>query len=99
MNLTLRHGVAALTRRTWATAQQAPHLVAQLEWWRAYYHFVRTHRALRVALAQPMARDGRWGARRYRQCTPAMAAGLTGRQWTVRELLLLPLPSAALGEC
>ena len=50
VNLTVRHGVAALARRTWATAQQAPHLLAHLEWWRAYYHFVRPHDSLRVAL-------------------------------------------------
>ena len=41
VNLTVRHGVAALARRTWATAQQAPQLLAHLEWWRASYHFVR----------------------------------------------------------
>ena len=39
--LTVRHGVAALARRTWATAQQSPHLLAHLEWWRAYYHGCR----------------------------------------------------------
>ena len=38
VNLTVRHGVAALARRTWATAQQSPQLLAHLEWWRAYYH-------------------------------------------------------------
>src|SRR5215471_16028655 len=43
VNLTVRHGVAALARRTWATAQQSPQLLAHLEWWRAYYHFVRPH--------------------------------------------------------
>ncbi len=37
VDLTVRHGVAALARRTWATAQQAPHLLVHLEWWRAYY--------------------------------------------------------------
>ena len=43
VNLTVRHGVAALARRTWATAQQSPQLLANLEWWRAYYHLsVRT---------------------------------------------------------
>ena len=36
VNLTLRHGVAALARRTWATSQQAPQLLVHLEWWRAY---------------------------------------------------------------
>ena len=34
VNLTVRHGVAALARRTWATSQQAPQLLAHLEWWR-----------------------------------------------------------------
>jgi hypothetical protein len=41
VNLTVRHGVAALARRTWATAQHSPHLLAYLEWWRAYYHGCR----------------------------------------------------------
>jgi len=41
VNLTVRHGIAALARRTWATSQQAPQLLAHLEWWRAYYHGCR----------------------------------------------------------
>ena len=36
VNLTVRHGVAALARRTWATAKPAPQLLAHLQWWRAY---------------------------------------------------------------
>ena len=91
VNLTVRHGVAALARRTWATSQQAPHLLAHLEWWRAYYHFVRPHAALRVALVQPHARGGNRLAQRYRQRTPAMAAGKTNRRWTAREVLARPL--------
>jgi IS1 family transposase len=31
VNLTVRHGVAALARRTWATSQQTSHLLAHLE--------------------------------------------------------------------
>lgn len=92
VNLTVRHGVAALARRTWATAQQAPHLLAHLEWWRAYYHFVRPHASLRVALMQPRERGGKLVAQRYRQRTPAMAAGRTNRQWSAREVLCYPLP-------
>jgi len=79
MNLTVRHGLAALARRTRTTAQQSPHLLAHLEWWRAYYHFVRPHASLRVA-------------QRYRQRTPAVAAGRTDRRWTAREVLCHPLP-------
>jgi IS1 family transposase/transposase-like protein len=92
VNLTVRHGVAALARRTWATAQQAPQLLAHLEWWRAYYHFVRPHASLQVALVQPRERGGKLVAQRYRQRTPAMAAGRTNRRWTAREVLSCPLP-------
>src|SRR5215469_5212744 len=77
LNLTIRHGIAALARRTWATAQQSPSLRAHLEWWRAYYHFVRPHHSLRVKLVQPRERGGLRLAQRYRQRTPAMAAGRT----------------------
>jgi IS1 family transposase/transposase-like protein len=92
VNLTVRHGVAALARRTWATAQQSPPLLAHLEWWRAYYHFVRPHQSLRVALMQPRERGGKRLAQRYRQRTPAMAAGRTHRRWTAGEVLSCPLP-------
>jgi len=50
VHLTIRQGVAALARRTWATAKLAPQLLVHLEWWRASYHFVRPHASLRVAL-------------------------------------------------
>jgi transposase InsO family protein len=92
MNLTLRYGIAALARRTWATSQQAPQLLAHLEWWRGYYHFVRPHESLRVALVQPRERGGKLLAQRYRQRTPAMAAGRTHRRWSTREVLCYPLP-------
>jgi IS1 family transposase len=92
VNLTVRHGIAALARRTWATAQQSSCMLAHLEWWRAYYHFVRPHESLRVALMQPRERGGKLVAQRYRQRTPAMAAGRTTRRWTARELLSCPLP-------
>ena len=95
VNLTVRHGVAALARRTWATSQQAPQLLAHLEWWRAYSHFVRPHASLRVALVLPRERGGRLLAQRYRQRTPAMAAGRTNRRWSTREVISYPLPSVS----
>jgi hypothetical protein len=95
VNLTVRHGVAALARRTWATSQQAPQLLAHLEWWRAYYHVVRPHASLRVALVLPRERGGRLLAQRYRQRTPAMATGRTNRRWSTREVISYPLPSVS----
>jgi len=97
LNLTVRQSVAALARRTWATMQEAPHPLLQLEWWRAYYHFVRPHESLRLKLGQPLARGGKRMPQRYRQRTPAMAAGLTTRHWSVREVLLFPLVPQTIG--
>jgi Integrase core domain len=96
VNLTLRQSVAALIRRTWSTKQDALQLLVHLEWWRAYYHFVRPHESLREALAQPRERGGKRMAQRYRQRREAMAAGLTGRRWTVQDLLAFPLPAGSL---
>jgi len=92
VNLTVCHGVAALARWTWATSQQSPHLLAHLEWWRAYYHFVRPHQSLRVRLMQPRERGGNLLAQCYRHLTPAMADGRTTRRWAAREVLSCPLP-------
>jgi IS1 family transposase len=75
VNLTVRQSVAALTRRTWATAQTAAGLQRQIDWWRAYYHFIRPHLSLR---------------RCGRAYTPAMAASLTGHRWTAAEFLGYP---------
>jgi IS1 family transposase/transposase-like protein len=90
VNLTLRQSVAALSRRTWSTARRTPRLLVEVAWWRAYYHFVRPHRSLRVALPTPQARGGGRQAQRYRVRTPAMAAGLTTRRWSPVELLAMP---------
>jgi IS1 family transposase len=91
LNLTLRHGLAALTRRSWATAQLAPELEAHLQWWRAWYHFCRPHQGLRLKLGTPQLRNGRQTARLYRDRTPAMAAGLSDHVWKIEELLLFPV--------
>jgi IS1 family transposase len=97
LNLTVRQSVAALVRRTWSTAQEAPQLLAHLHLWQGYYHIVRPHKSLRVVLVQPIDRGGKRVPRRYRQRTPAMAAGLTGRRWSVREVLMLPLAPLPIG--
>jgi hypothetical protein len=90
VHLTVRQGVAALARRTWATSQQSPQLLAHLEWWRAYSPFVRPHHCLRMALVQPRERGGRLLAQRSGQRTPAMAAGRTNRRGTAGEVLSSP---------
>jgi len=84
-------GLAALTRRSWATAQLTPEREAHLEGWRAWYHFCRPHESLRLKLDKPQARNGRQTPRSYAARTPAMAAGLVDHIWSVEELLLCPV--------
>jgi IS1 family transposase len=83
VNLTLRQSVAPLMRKTWSLAQSEHALLMHVQWWRLYYHFVRDHSSLRTPV------PGLQG--RYRSQTPAMAAGLTSRVWTVGELLRTPI--------
>ena len=92
LNLTIRQCVSKLTRRTWGPAHFTPELLEHLEWWRAYYHFVRYHESLAIPLASPKRRKGKQQSTRYRKRTPAMAAGLAYRRWTVKEVLSYPLP-------
>ena len=57
-----------------------------------YYHGVLPHASLRQPLREPVATNGTGSAKQWRLCTPAMAAGLTDRVWTLREVLLDRVP-------
>ena len=92
INLTIRQCVSKLTRRTWGPAKFTPELMEHLEYWRSYYHFVRPHESLAEEMPKPVQRKGKQQPRKYRRKTPAMVAGLTDRRWTVKDLLLYPLP-------
>jgi hypothetical protein len=50
------------------------------------------HAYYQVALIQPRERGGKRLAQRYRQRTPAMAAGRTNRRWSSCEVLSYPFP-------
>ena len=90
-NLTIRQSVSKMTRRTWGPAQYKSELEDHLYWWLAYYHFARPHESLRVRMEEPVQRKGKQRPRLYKKMTPAMAAGLTSRRWTVKELISYPL--------
>jgi IS1 family transposase len=81
LNLTIRHMVAALRRKTWALAYTKRSLRRRVALAAVYYNYCRTHHALRVAM----------GEGRYRGRTPAMALGVTGHCWSVQEFLTHPV--------
>lgn len=74
-----------LVRRGRALAHTTPGLTAGLYLVGCAYNFCWHHDSLRLA-ASPGA------ARRGRDRTPAMAAGLTDHRWTLSELLHTPVP-------
>jgi len=82
-NLTLRELIAPLSRRTWSRAHDRYHLWLHIQWGLAYYHLARPHQSLEVKVRGPS---------RCRYRTPAMAAGLTRRRWSVADILLTPVP-------
>lgn len=91
-NLTIRQSVSKLTRRTWGPAQYTLELEDHLYAWLVYYHFVRPHESLRIRLDEPILRKGKQQPKLYKKVTPAMSAGITSWQWSMRELVSYPLP-------
>jgi IS1 family transposase len=87
MNLTLRHHVPALARRTIQLAKTALGLEQQLSLIGAYYNFCLPHSSLRQPLPTPIPTKGSGSAKLWQPTTPAMAAGITDRVWRMEELL------------
>ena len=87
VNLTLRQALAPLARKTSSFCKDRERLRQRVVFFQAFYNVARPHMSLRQPL--PLHERTRHGAirPRWRERTPAMAAGLTDHVWTFRELL------------
>jgi len=92
LNLTIRQHVAAVGRWVSTLCKGEDGLRQQLNLYHVYYNFCLPHASLRVPLPQPLPTNGTGSAKTWRPRTPAMAAGLTDRAWTLREVLLFRVP-------
>jgi IS1 family transposase len=92
INLTIRQHVAAVGRRVSTLCKGEDGVRQQLALYHAYYNFCLPHASLRQVLPQPEPTNGTGSAKQGRPRTPAMAAGLTNRVWTLREVLLFRVP-------
>lgn len=90
--LDLRHHVAVIGHRVNTRCQQESGLRQPLVLYQVYHNFILPHASLHQALAEPEPTNGTGSARKGRPCTPAMAAGLTDRVWSLREVLLYRVP-------
>ena len=64
----------------------------QLAVFHVYHNFMLPHAGLRQPLLIPEPTNGTGSAKRWRPCTPVMAAGLTDHGWTLQEVLLYRVP-------
>lgn len=92
LNLDIRQRVAAIGRRVNTLCQGEAGLREQLALFQVSHNFVLPHASLRQACAEPLVSNGRGSAKRWRPCTPALAAGLTDHVWSLTEVLLYRVP-------
>src|SRR5215468_3762022 len=87
LNLTLRQALAPLARKTSSFCKDRECMRQRVVFFQAFYNVARPHMSLRQPL--PLHERTCHGAiqPRWRQRTPAMAAGMTDHIWTFRELL------------
>jgi len=86
-NLTSRLFNGRQVRKTLAFSKEVSAYKAAAAWEDCYYNLVRPHKSLRLPVADA-------SPRKWLPQTPAMAAKLTDRIWTIKELLTtLPVPS------
>ena len=92
LNLNIRQHVSGLGRRVLRLAKSSAGLRQQTLLYQSYYNFCLVHASLRRPLGQPQPSKGPASLKKWQPCSPAMAAGLTDRVWTLRELLLFRVP-------
>lgn len=92
LNLDFRQHVAAIGRRVNTLCKHEAGLRQQLAIFHVYHNFVLPHASLRLAVAEPELIEGRGDANKWQPRTPAMAAGLTDRVWSLRDVLIWRVP-------
>jgi hypothetical protein len=92
LNLTIRQHVAAVGRRVSTLCKGEDGLLQQWAVFHCYSNCCLPHGSVRQPLPQPAPTKGTGSATPWQPWTPAMAAGLTDRVWTLREVLMFRVP-------
>ena len=92
LNLEFRQHVAAIGRRVHTLCTHEAGLRQQLALFHISHNFVLPHTSLRLPLPEGEMISETGSIKRWRQQTPAMAAGLTDHIWSLREVLLFRVP-------
>jgi hypothetical protein len=92
LNLDFRQHVAAIGRRVNTLCKHEAGLRQQLALFQAYHNFCLPHARLCLPLPEVEMITEPGLTKRWRQQTPAMAAGLTDHIWSLREVLMYRVP-------
>src|SRR5262249_33242656 len=92
LNLDFRQHVAAIGRRVNTLCKREAGLRLPLTLFHVYHNFVLPHTRLRLALPELEPVPGTGVIKRWQPRTPALAAGLTDRIWSLREVLRYRVP-------
>jgi len=84
INLTFRNSLARFIRKTMNTSKKVKMHSRAIDFFQAWYNFVKTHKSLRILIND--------GKRKWKQRTPMMAEGLTDHVWTLDKLLTFKVP-------
>jgi hypothetical protein len=92
LNLDFRQHVAAIGRRVNTRCKHEAGLRQQLALFHVYHNFVLPHVSLRVPLPELDPIHATGVIKHWQPQSPAMAAGLTDRVWSLREVLMWRVP-------
>ena len=92
LNLNLRQHVAAMGRRVTTLCKHEVGVRQQLALYQVYKKLTPLVTSLRQPLPELQRTNGTGSAKQWQSWTPAMAAGLTDRVWTLREVLMFRVP-------
>lgn len=84
INLTIRNSLARFVRKSMNCSKILRRHTHALDFFQAWYNFVKPHKSLRLEVNQ--------GRKRWMQRTPAMAEGLVDHVWTIKELMTFRVP-------
>ena len=96
IHLDIRQHGAAVGRRGNTLCNHEAGIRQPLALYHGYPNFCLPPASVRQPLPQPEPPHGPGSATQWRPCTPAMAAGLTDRGWTLREIFLFRVPPGPL---
>lgn len=83
-NLTIRNSLARFIRRGMNSSKDMQMHSHVIDFFQAWYNFVKPHHSLRVEVNH--------GRKRWMQRTPAMAEEITDHVWSLKELLTFRVP-------